>query len=391
MLPQALGNRACGGADAMRLGPKRVLQVLGAMNRGGVEAWLMHLLHLVDRRLLAIDFLVHSKEPADYDREIAACGSRAIPIGISWRSPAYGWATRSLLRQFGPYDAVHSHVHFFSGIVLAIARKLGIPVRIAHSHSDTSRQDGAASYFRRRYLAMARSRIEEHATHWLAASSAAGAALFGSRWGVDARSRVWHCGIDLQPFRRQSPREEMRARLGIRAGEFVVGHVGRFDVVKNHAFLVEAAAETVRRRPSLRLVLVGDGTLRTAVEQQVAAVGMTSRTLFLGSRPDVPDLLSAMDAFVFPSLWEGLPLAVVEAQAAGLPCLVSDAVTSEAVVAPDLVDRVSLASGPSGWSDRLAVLAGGTRISPQAALAVVEKTDFNIERSLETLYALYGI
>lgn len=374
----------------MSAAPRRVLQVVRAMDRGGVETWLMHVLRRIDPYVLHMDFLVHTEEPADYDREIAARGARLIRCPVSWRSPGYGSAVRSLLRRFGPYDAVHSHIHYFSGFLLAIAHSLDVPVRIAHSHSDTSWRDSCAHWPRRQYLRLARTRIGRHATHWLAASQTAGSALFGDQWGVDGRSRVLHCGINLEPFRRLKMREEVRKRLQIADDEIVVGHVGRLDSPKNHAFLLEAAAEAARRIPRLRLVLVGEGPARPGVEQRVQALGMAGRTLLLGNRTDVPELLSAMDVFVFPSLWEGLPLTVVEAQAAGLPCLISNVISPETVVAKELVQRLSLNAGPGVWGQRLAEAVRDLRGGRGDSRASLEETDFNVERSLETLYALYA-
>ncbi|MGO9262256.1 MAG: glycosyltransferase [Bryobacteraceae bacterium] len=369
--------------------PRRVVHVVRAMNRGGVETWLMHVLRTLDPRVLQMDFLVHTDNPSAYDQEILGRGSRLIPCTVSHRSPAYGPVVRSLLRQFGPYDAIHSHVQHFSGYLLRLTRSLDVPVRIAHSHCDYSDRDSSAGWLRRRYIQFSRTWFDRYATHWLAASQVAGRALFGARWGVDPRSQVLHCGIDLQPFRRLEAREEVRTSLAIGADEVVIGHVGRLDAPKNHAFLVEVAAEAARRLPRLRLLLVGEGPARPFVEERVRALGMASRTMFLGSRADVPRLLSAMDAFLFPSLWEGLGLAVIEAQAAGLPCLISDCVPAEADVAPELVDRLPLAAGAPAWAEALAAVVGRPHASQAGALASVENSDFNIERSLGGLYALY--
>jgi glycosyltransferase involved in cell wall biosynthesis len=371
--------------------PKRVLHAVGAMNRGGVETWLMHILRCLDPHALRFDFLVHSDRPSAYDQEIVGSGSRLIQCKVSWHSPAYGPTVRSLLRQSGPYDAIHSHVHHFSGFLVALARSLDVPLRIAHSHSDTSRLDVTANWLRRRYLQVAGACIGHYATHWLAASQAAGRALFGKTWGLDPRSQVLHCGIALQPFRCPEAREEVRSRLGIAADAVIIGHVGRVEPPKNHTFLVEVAAEAARREPRLRLLLVGDGSARPLVEERVRSLGLGSRTMFLGSRADVPRLLSAMDGFLFPSLWEGLPLTVVEAQAAGLPCLISDGISTETDVVPQLVHRLPLAAGARAWSETLTSAIASHRESRSRAFASVENSDFNIQKSLEGIYALYRV
>jgi glycosyltransferase involved in cell wall biosynthesis len=371
--------------------PKRVLHVVRAMDRGGVETWLMHVLRKSDPRLLQMDFLVHTDTASAYDEEIIGRGCRLIPCTVPWRSPFYGPCVRSLLRGFGPYDAVHSHVHYFSGVVLGLAKGCGVPMRIAHSHTDSSREDLAGGWLRRRYLHFARAAIGRYATDWLAASKEAGYALFGEEWGTDGRSHVLHCGIDLDPFRRRLERDQVRTSLHIGADEVVIGQVGRFDPLKNHSFALDVAAEFFRKEPRLRLLLVGDGPNRPSVEKRLRSLGIDSRTTLLGSRPDVPNLLAAMDVFLFPSVHEGLGLALVEAQAAGLQCLISDSIPAAADVLPALVHRLPLAAGASAWAEVLATIVASPLCDRERALGLVENSSFNIERSLQRLYAFYRL
>jgi glycosyltransferase involved in cell wall biosynthesis len=166
--------------------------------------------------------------------------------------------------------------------------------------------------------------------------------------------------------------------------------VGRFDTQKNHMLLLEIVAEVVRRQPGTRLLLVGDGPLRQVLAKRIRDLGIGDHVILTGVREDVADLLSAMDVFVFPSLHEGLPLALVEAQAAGLPCVVSDVIPSEADVVPALIHRVSLAADRGHWAD--CVLASRSRPAPGRAdaLAAVESSSFNISHGIDGLYALYG-
>lgn len=370
--------------------PKRVLQILAAMNRGGVETWLMHVLREVDPRRVRMDFLVHTSEPALYDAEIRDRRSRLLPCTASTHSPLYSLRIAEILRESGPYDVVHSHVHHFSGYLLRIAHRARVPMRLAHSHSDTSSRDRRAGWLRRRYLRLTESWIQAHATHMIGASCVAARSLFGEGWLGDSRSRLLHCGIDLKPFRNTVDRSSIRGALGIGDQDFVLGHVGRLDTPKNHAFLAEIAAEVVRRRPDARLVLIGDGPLRRSVAACIEQLGIGGRTVFAGDRPDVPSLLSAMDVFVFPSLWEGLPLTVLEAQAAGLPCVISDVISSEVDIVPRLIHRVSLELDSAGWAD--AVLAAARVPAPdrRECLSLVENSDFDIRRSTEELCKIYA-
>ncbi len=369
--------------------PIRVLHVVGGMNRAGTETWLMHLLRNIDRKQYHMDFLVHAAQPSEYGAEIEALGSRVIPclhLSRPWR---YARNFMRILKEHGPYDVVHSHVHNFSGLPLYMARRAGVPVRIAHSHNDTTRMEGGAGPARQGYLRLMKHLIRTNATAGLAASRKAAAALYGPDWENDPRWRLLYCGIDLKPFRQETDPTRVRAELGIPSDAWVIGHVGRFQEQKNHSFLVDVASEIAKREPRMRLLLVGDGPLRSQVGKKTAHLGLTGKVVFTGVRSDVPRLVSgAMDIFVFPSLYEGLGLALVEAQAAGVPCVWSDTVPEEARIVSNLVRRLSLSRPPSDWAD--AVLAmRDTFLDRHKALRNVERSVFNIESSTHSLCNFY--
>jgi glycosyltransferase involved in cell wall biosynthesis len=236
--------------------------------------------------------------------------------------------------------------------------------------------------------------VDHHATLGFAASREAAASLFGTRWQADPRWRVLHYGIDTAPFGEERPdRAAVRAELGLPADAFVVGHVGRFAPQKNHRFLIDIAAELARREPSFRLLLVGEGGLRPAVEQRVAELELGDRVVFAGSRSDVPRLMrGAMDVLVLPSLSEGLPVVGIEAQAAGLVAVVSDVVTPELDLVPGLVRRVSLDAPASVWAEALlGVRVGQPTADPREALRAVEQSSFSIRASVESLERSYEI
>jgi glycosyltransferase involved in cell wall biosynthesis len=368
----------------------RVLHVLGAMNRGGVETWLIHLLRHRDQ-LLAMDFLVHTDRPGAYDDEVRALGGRIHVCPDPGRPWAYGRAFRRTLCEHGPYDVVHSHVHHFSGYVLRLAERCGVPMRIAHSHNDTYALDARAGLLRRGYLRLMRRWLARHATRRLSASREAAAALFGPGWQADPRHSVLYCGIDLAPFRSRHDRAALRSELGIPPDALVIGHVGRFAPQKNHAFLVDIAAEAARRRSLTCLLLVGDGALRLAIERRVRALGLTNRVIFAGWRSDVSRLLAgAVDVFVMPSTHEGLPLAGLEAQAAGVPLVLSDGVTAELEVVPALVHRCSLAQPASLWAETVLAQGQAPPVGREEALALMEASPFNIKKAATSLEQLYA-
>lgn len=368
----------------------RVLHVLGGMNRGGAETWLMHVLRHVDRRQFHMDFLVHTTDPCVYDDEIRALGSEVIPCLRPSRPWMYARNFRRILREHGPYDVVHSHVHHFSGLVLKLAEAAGVPGRIAHSHNDTSSADRRTGLLRRAYLTQTAHWIRKHATAGVAASRKAAEALYGKDWQTDPRWSVLHCGVDLDPFREPVDREAVRAELGIPGDALVVGHAGRFFSQKNHRFLVEIAASLFRREPGARLLLIGDGPDRAEIEGRVAQRGIADRVIFAGLRPDVPRLmLGAMDVFVMPSLYEGLPLVGIEAQAAGLPCILSDVITDELDAGQTLVVRLGLDAEPARWA--AAILdAANRRIDARAGVEALTGSTFDIRASAAALCDLHA-
>lgn len=369
--------------------PIRILHVLGALNRGGIETWLLNVLRHMDRSRFRLDFLVHSTIPGAYDEEIRALGGAILHCPLPASPWTYGRRFRRLLVEQGPYDVVHSHVHHYSGFVLRLARRAGVPLRIAHSH--TTGSERATGLLRRGYLALMRRWLARHATVCLSASRQAHTSLFGSLADKSPPHRLLFCGIDLAPFREKVDALAVRAELGLPANSFVLGHIGRFAACKNHALLVAIAAELARTLPETYLLLVGEGALRSSIEAEAERCGIRSRVVIVGGRSDVPRLLKgAMDIFLFPSHYEGLGLAAIEAQAAGLPCVLSDAIPEEATVVPSLVRRVGLTQPLEAWLTAIeATRSASPVVSADGAWAIVEKSPFNLRTGVEQLARLY--
>jgi glycosyltransferase involved in cell wall biosynthesis len=235
--------------------------------------------------------------------------------------------------------------------------------------------------------------IRRYATAGLAVSAVAGKSLYGARYGRDPRLSVLHSGLDLGAFDGTGDRHAVRAELAIPDDAPVVGHVGRFHEQKNHAFLVDVAERVCKAMPDVRFLLVGDGSLRAGIEADVARRGLSSNFIFAGNRRDVPRLmLGAMDSFVLPSRYEGLPLVLVEAQAAGLPCIASTAVTSEADIVPGLVQHLDLALPLERWAEEVVKsVSSAPPVSRAAALDIVKQTDFSIDQCVRRLLEVYGV
>jgi glycosyltransferase involved in cell wall biosynthesis len=332
----------------------RILHVLGKLDRGGVETWLVQVLRHIDRQKYQMDFLVHTTDPGAYDDEVRALGARIIPCLSPSNPVQYAFNFRRVLREHGPYDVVHSHVHHYSGYVLMLAAMAGVPVRIAHSHSNTEPAELSSSPMRKVYRAAMRSLVCGCASGGLAVSTEAGDDLFAGPWRNSYKWTLHHLGIDLSRFEANVDRNALRQALGIPESAIVVGHVGRFTEEKNHGFIVDIAREVVRHEPRAFFLLVGGGPLRPSVEAKIASSFLKDSFLLTGVRADVPALMmGAMDAFVFPSLREGLPITLLEAQAAGLKCVVSDVISREADVVAGLIRRESPRASATQWAEHL--------------------------------------
>jgi glycosyltransferase involved in cell wall biosynthesis len=367
--------------------PTRILHVVGGMNRAGVETWLVHVLRHVDRTRFHMDFLVHSEYSGALDAEIREMGSDVIPCLYPRQPIRYARNFARIVRQHGPYDILHSHVHHYSGVVVLLARRAGIPHRVVQSHIDTSSRDTNATVSRRAYLRSMQWLIRRYATRTIAASIPAGRSLFGHDWEPGDSSRVLRYGIDLESFDLDLDPAAIRDSLGLPDGAFVVGHIGRFAHQKNHEFLIELFGKVRSACPEAYLLLVGDGELRHDIERQVESIGLGERVVFAGERGDVPRLLTgAMDVFVFPSRFEGLPVALLEAQAAGLPCVVSDTIAEDATVIPSLVQRLTLGAPVDEWVSAIVHARGAPK---EETCAIFARSPFNVvngARNLERLY-----
>ena len=352
---------------------ERILQVVTYMGRGGIETMLMNHYRRIDRSKVQFDFLVHRDFRADFDDEIEALGGRIFRIPpMNPASASYRKALSDFFRKHS-YRVVHCHLNYMSGVVLAAAKKAGVPVRIAHAHT-ASMNPGWKQYVRQlcKYL------IPSTATHLLACSTNAGKSVFGKH-----PFSLMPNAIDTERFRfSEAVRQKMRKELDL-GGCFTVMHVGRLTYPKNHEFLLDAFACLLEKAPKAKLVLVGDGELREAVEQKAGQLPAGS-VLLLGTRNDIPQLLQAADVFAFPSHFEGLPVTMIEAQAAGLPCVMSNTVTDECIVT-DLVTALPI-DDPKAWAEEILK----KRETPRTdRLVEIQAAGYDIHTAAEKLTRFY--
>lgn len=323
--------------------PIKVLQVVTQMNRGGLETMLMNYYRNIDRSKVQFDFLTHRNGEKDYDSEILSLGGKIYCL------PSLNPFDRKYLRQIDDffrdhteYKIVHSHLNCMSTYPLKYARKYGVPVRIAHSHNSGQKRN--LKYLVKIY---SRSQITKYATHLAACSEQAGKWMYGKSDFI-----IINNAIDAGKFIfDENTFNKMRRELNIE-NKFVIGHVGRFDIQKNHSFIIDIFEEVYKKNKDSVLILVGLGDLKEDIEQKVKRLGFSEAVMFLGLRNDIQDVLQPFDVFLFPSLYEGLGISVVEAQASGLHCIVSENIPKEAYVT-DLIEAISLKLPAGVWAERI--------------------------------------
>lgn len=322
--------------------PIRVLQVMASLDRGGAEAVVMDWLRSMDRSRVQFDFVVNEGGPYSFEEEAEELGSRIVraPRFRGWNAASYAIWWRNTFASHPEWGIVHAHHTVPAFIYLSVARRLG-RATVAHSHNAGRDRnlDGVIRGVLRRPLRLV---AETH----LACSEDAGDWMFGKNTNV----RVVHNAINTAKFAFDEE-DRLRVRRELNWEDaIIVGHVGSFMRQKNHSRLLQIFAEFWEAEPRARLLLVGDGGLRSQLQRQAGELGIDDNVLFVGVRKDIPALLSAMDIFLFPSHYEGLGVALIEAQASGLPCLASDVIPRDAKLT-DLVSFLPLDAPDSLWVD----------------------------------------
>ena len=357
----------------------RVLQCVNNMHRAGLETMLMNYYRSIDRSRIQFDFLTHRPFRSEYDDEIESLGGRVYyaPRLYPQNYPAYFSYMKKFFAEHPEYRIVHSHIDTMSYLPLLAAKKAGVPVRIAHSHNTSIDRD--LKYPLKLFF---KSRLHTVLTHRLSCGEDAGRFLFG-----DANFTVIPNAVDASVFAfDESVRARKRRELSL-TDEFVVGHIGRMSYQKNHRFLLDAFKSLLRLRNDAVLMLIGNGEYEAELRTAAIDMGISERVRFLGSRSDVAELYQAMDFFVLPSLFEGIPVVGVEAQFAGLPCLFSDAVPRE-VAFTDGCRFIPLGAGADAWAEGIAVASARNR-SPD-----VSDSAYDIKNAHgfleETYMSLYG-
>lgn len=366
--------------------PIKILHVVGAMNRGGTETMLMNIYRNIDHKKVQFDFISYSQKEADYDQEIKSYHGRIFRLTkTNSIKQIY-----DVIKKYGPYDVVHAHTLFHCGIAHLAAVLAGVKIRISHSHTTF---DESNSILKEIYMKCMRAMILMFSTNLLACSRGAGEYLFGRNSLSKKKYLYFPNIIDYSAF--LIPPERDVRKFKVKEGlenSLIIGHIGRFTEAKNHIFLLEiikAAKRLEETNKTIHLLLVGDGDLRKDIEKKAEKAGLLNNVHFVGKREDISVMLHSMDVFVFPSVYEGLGLVLLEAQASGLPCIVSEAIQPEADLNIGLVTKLSLADGPDIWAKEAIKQLSAKEKDTEKIITSFEQNSYSLKKVISSLMNIY--
>ncbi len=361
--------------------PVKILHIVGKMDQGGIECLLMNLYRDIDKNKVQFDFLVHSKDTGFFDDEIEALGGKIFNVISPFSIKGlflYRKQLSKIFQSHKEYNIVHSHMNTFSGIILKQAQNCNVKYRIAHSHTTI-----AASKLKTPLWKLSRLFGQKSITHRFTCSKDAAFWSFGK---YADQAKLFKNAIDTDKYRfRPEYRQRYRDKLNLN-NKFIIGHVGRFNEIKNHSFLIDVFSKYSLNNNHAMLLLIGDGPLMSEIQTKVKNMGLEKSVLFLGNRNDVDKLLNVMDVFVFPSINEGLGIVAVEAQTSGLPCIVSSALPTEVQLSNQL-EFVHLENGADNWANHINKLQLNN-LRKEAHHVVIEK-GYDIKSNAKRLTQFY--
>ena len=366
----------------------KVAHVVGRLDRGGVETWLKDVILHSNKEKFRMDFILTKSGEGAYDNIVLKEGSKLNNIPLSQGILNFSWNLYKLFRK-EKYNVVHTHLHFFSGYICLIAFMAGIRCRISHSHNDTFNIQKNSSFQRKVYYRIQRLLINLFSNKKIACSKDAGYALFRNN-----TYKIIYCGIDFVKFigkKNIIEKKKILSQYNIPSDAIVIGHVGRFNYQKNHSFLIDIFYEITRIIPDSYLFLIGEGNLKQEIELKVSKLNLNN-VLFLRGRDDVDFFMrDVFDIFLFPSLFEGLGIVLLEAQAAGLKCLISNTIPQEVIFVNENIKSLSLSDSPQKWAKTLLeMLEDGNELKYDWFAEKLNNSLFNIKSSVASLENLYN-
>ncbi len=360
---------------------KKILLIAPVLDIGGAEKVVRDIAWYADPGKFEVQLLILREKVGLYEQQLLEKGCKSVHVPEP--SENYAAYFRSLLRLMRQerYHAVHVHTMFSAGWAMLAAKIAGVPVRVCHAHSALT--DGK-SLVKTVYEAVMRALILSCSTDLVACGVKAGQRLYGENVFARKGQLVLN-GIDVPAFAYCSEnRNAIRQQLRMENG-WIIGHAGHLAEVKNQSFLLELMLLILEKRPNAHLLLLGEGPDRPMLEKKIREMGLEKCVTMTGNVTNVAAYLSAMDVFVFPSLYEGLPLSILEVQANGLPCVISDRVPED-VFLTELIHPLSLEAPPERWRDEI---LGAERQQPEHYNRQLQNSAYTVENAMEKIYRIY--
>lgn len=363
---------------------KRILQIVGTMDRAGAETMVMNLYRAIDKTKFQFDFIYFTNKKGDYDDEIEKLGGKIYHVFAKNPINRMNELT-ALLKQNPQWEIVHAHTLFSNAFHIYAAYRAGVKKRIAHSHntSDKSKK-GIVSLF---YQKISRKIQSKYATDFVACGEAAGKFLFPKEENI----LMIPNSIDTKLFVDAATNSKflLKKELLLSEDTLVLLQLGRLCKVKNHVFTILIAEGLKRQGINFKLLFAGQGDLKEYLEQQVKEKGLEQDIIFLGLRTDIPELLAGSDLMLMPSLYEGFPVVLVESQAAGIPALIADTISPEVDLGTDLVYFESLESSVTIWVQQIQQILELKRMNSKERLEKLQQAGFDIYTNAKRLEELY--
>lgn len=327
---------------------KKILQVQSGMNKGGTEAVIMGWYRNIDKNKYQFDFTNMSKTECSYDKEILTNGGEIIylPSRCEVGNLKHCYYLYKCIKENGPYLAVHSHMNFHGGIVALIAKLAGVKNVICHAHNTS---DDGKGLKRKIEIVILQKLMKIYSNDLLACGKDAGKFVFGN----NTQFEVINNAVDISKFKPISRElvNEIKQEYDL-DNYLVLGHIGRFAEQKNHKFIISLIESLKLKKLKFKIILIGDGELREEFFKEITARQLEEYVLYLGLQDNINEWLNVMDIFIFPSLYEGLPVVLVEAQATGIPCIISEKITRDVDLGLGLIDFTSI-DDPEIWTDKI--------------------------------------
>lgn len=370
--------------------PKRVLHIVSSMERGGAETLIMNIYRNIDRKKIQFDFITHGRQAGDYDDEIKSLGGEIINIPSLGTAGPIGYLKRLVnVMSANDYVAIHAHTDYQSGFPALAAKICKIDNRICHSHSNNwLKHNGIKQLFMLKVLQMI---ISYSATKYCSCSEDAAKFIFGKN--KTNKVQILKNGIDIYEYADPEfeSRKSVLEELHLPKDAKVIGHVGRFSESKNHPFILKVLKNLVEQDDKFVAVLIGEGPLRKKIEWEAKQQGLHTHIRFLGVRTDIPRLMSAFDVFLFPSLFEGFGIVMLEAQGSGTPCIAATTVPKSTDMGLGLVKYLDLQDPINKWCDAIKTAIIMDQPDKNAIIKNISNLGFNIQENLNDWLRLYEV